>query len=314
MSIDVSIIITAYNIESYIARAIHSALEQRGVSVEVIFVDDCSTDKTFSVASAIQDPRLTCLRLPVNSGPGGARNAGFEKAAGKWIAVLDGDDAYEPERLANCLSTANRTGADVVVDNLRVIREQDGAQFPMFPSDFLRKTTLGLADFIAGNTAFFGSYSLGYLKPVFAADFLRGHGIAYDPGIRIGEDYLILCEALASGAVCAIEPSAGYLYTARAGSISYRLAPADLDRMAACDRKFLSRHTLSPVAAQAQKKRDFNIREARAFTLLVDGLKRKDPLSALTAFLSCPSAARHLSGAVMVRMHKLIPSLSGKKS
>lgn len=314
MNIDVSIIITAYNIEGYIERAIRSALGQQGVSIEVILVDDCSTDRSFSIASAIQDARLTCLRLERNSGPSKARNTGFARASGTWIAVLDGDDTYDPHRLAHCLDCARRARADVVVDNLTVLRESDGARFTMFePQDFAKKKILGLADFIAANASFFGSYTLGYLKPVFSAEFLRQKNIAYDPEIHIGEDYMILSEALASGAVCAVEPTAGYIYTARVGSISHRLTSADLDRMAACDRKLLSRHTLPPDAARAQRKRDFNIREARAFTQLVESLKQKDLIGTVKALMSCPTAARHLSGAVMVRVNKLIPRKSGTK-
>lgn len=315
MTTDVSVIIAAYNIENYIERAIRSALDQQDVSVEVIVIDDCSTDKTFAVASSIKDERLTCLRLPQNGGPSIARNKGFAKASGTWIAVLDGDDAYAPHRLADCLKRAAETRADIVADNLYVIREADGERFTMFrPNDLPASGILNLADFIRGNTSFFGSYSLGYLKPVFKADFLRQAKIAYDPEIHIGEDYMLMCEALAQKAVCAIAPSAGYLYTARTGSISHRLAPQDLDRMAACDRKFMSRYTLSPEARLAQKERDFKIREAYAFTKLVDHIKHRRIAETLLTIISCPSAVRHLSGAIKVRINRIIPAKAGVKS
>jgi succinoglycan biosynthesis protein ExoO len=307
VTVDVSIIITAYNVERYIARAIQSALDQAGPSIEVILVDDCSTDGTWSIVSTISDPRLKAFRLPGNGGPSVARNAGIAQASGSWIAVLDGDDIFEQGRLARCLERARAEKADIVVDNLTVVRETGGAMFPMFPpSQFSRTATLDLAGFITGNQSFMGGYALGYLKPVFSAEFLRQHKLSYDPDIRIGEDYLIMAEALADGAVCAVEPTAGYLYTVRAGSISHRLTPDDVLRISACDKKFLARHVLNPVARKAQKRREFNIKEVYAFTLLVDAIKQKNIKGAINALSQCPTAARHLWLPLKVRIGRMV--------
>ena len=306
MTIDVSVIITAYNVERYIARAIHSALNQAGPTVEVIVVDDCSTDGTWSVIAAISDARLKRFQLPKNGGPSAARNAGIAQATGAWIAVLDGDDTLEAGRLARCLARAASLKADIVVDNLLVVREDGGATEPMFPpARFSRAPTLDLAAFIAGNQSFMSGHGLGYLKPVFSAAFLQRHKLSYDPDIRIGEDYLIMAEALAYGAVCAVEPTAGYLYTVRAGSISHRLTPDDVLRISTCDKKFLSRHTLSPVAMKAQRRREFSLKEAYAFSLLVDAIKKRRPGKIFKAVSQCPTAVRHLWLPLKTRLERL---------
>ena len=96
---DISVILTAYNVERYVGRALRSALGQRGITLEVIVVDDCSTDDTWAVICRNTDPRVKRLRLDSNGGPGRARNAGITAATGTWIAILDGDDAFAPERL-----------------------------------------------------------------------------------------------------------------------------------------------------------------------------------------------------------------------
>ena len=306
MTVDVSVIITAYNVERYITRAIHSALNQAGPTVEVIVVDDCSTDGTWSVISAISDARLKNFKLPKNGGPSVARNEGIAKATGTWIAVLDGDDAFEPERLARCLSRAAALKADIVVDNLQIVRENGGPAEPMFPPvRFSSTQTLDLTAFIAGNQSFMAGHGLGYLKPVFLAEFLRRHKLSYDPDIRIGEDYLIMAEALASGAVCAVEPTAGYLYTIRAGSISHRLTPEDVLRISTCDKKFLSRHTLNPAAMKAQRRREHSLRETYAFSLLVEAIKQKSPGKIFRAVSQCPTAVRHLWLPVKARIERL---------
>lgn len=301
MKLDVSVIVAAYNVGRYLEQAVRSALEQQDVTVEVIVVDDASTDNTWQVLETLKNERLITMRLPQNGGPGVARNAAIAKASGTWIAVLDGDDALEPNRLKHCLIRAESTGADIVVDNLTVRRETDGACFPMFPK---LPVKMDLAAFIRGNTHFLGGYSLGYLKPLFSAAFLKAHRLAYEPGITIGEDYLLLAEALASGAQCMVAPSAGYLYNARAGSTSHRLTLADIDRMASADALFLSRHRLSSDAAAAQKKRTARLNMTRTFILMIDALKQRNAATAFKAAAKHPAALWYLWMPAWARLKK----------
>jgi succinoglycan biosynthesis protein ExoO len=307
--IDVSVIVAAHNIEHYVERAVYSALNQRDVNVEVIVVDDGSDDNTWSLLCGIQDARLKRIRLSQNSGPSIARNAAIAEAAGKWIAILDGDDAYMPDRLAICLRRAREINAEIVVDNPVVQREADGKKFLMFSkSRFLRYDMLTLADFIAGNRFFFGSsYTLGYLKPVFLMDFLRRKNLCYDPDIRIGEDYLLLAEALANGARCAIERSTGYVYTERIGSLSHRLSLDGIKRMMWSNARFTARYPLDPYTAKMQAQREAGLKEIYRFTLLVEAIKQKDLLQALKIALLYPAASRHLWRPLWVRVNRLLP-------
>ena len=71
--------------------------------------------------------------LPANRGPGGARNAGLDLARGRWIAVLDSDDAVFPERIAAMIARAEKAGAEIAVDNLQVVREDGVVEDAMFP-------------------------------------------------------------------------------------------------------------------------------------------------------------------------------------
>lgn len=302
----VSIIITTYNVENYIERTVQSALAQQDADIEVIIVDDCSTDKTWQIISSIKDSRVKAIQQATNSGPSAARNTAIAAATGTWIAVLDGDDTYAPDRIVKCLKRAAVVNADIVVDNLTIRREADGATYKMFNDEYFAGFhVLTLADFIRGNTSFMGGISLGYLKPIFSASFLKEHALSYDPDIRIGEDYLLLAMALASGAVCAVEQSAGYYYTVRANSISHRLAPKDMERIAACDHKFLSRYSLDEAAAKAQKLRAFRTREAYAFTRLVEALKNGNVGAAVKAILYAPTSLRYLWLPIRVRLQKL---------
>lgn len=311
----VSVVIAAYNVENYIRRAIESVLSQDGIDLEVIVVDDCSKDQTVAVISALNDPRIRIIRQPQNGGPSVARNTGFAAASGQWIAVLDGDDAFAPGRLQTCLNAARATHADIVVDNLTNVYEDGRPSTRMFPVQMFNNIqTLTLARFIAGNQSFFGGTALGYLKPFFSAEFLRRHQLSYDPEIRIGEDYLILASALVCGAKCTVEHSAGYLYTVRAGSISHRLTPADVLRIQAQDQKFLSRYKLDADATRAQASRTRHIRDAYAFTLLVEAIKQKNIKGVISAIWISPLALRYLWLPIQSRLNRFYDKLMGKTS
>ena len=79
-AIDVSIVIAAWNAQDFILTAINSALAQKGVSVEVLVVDDASSDSTCAVVESVKDLRVKLLRSEKNGGPGAARNIGFAAA------------------------------------------------------------------------------------------------------------------------------------------------------------------------------------------------------------------------------------------
>ena len=97
----VSIIIPAFNAAPVIGDAIRSAQAQSEAHVEMVVVDDASTDDTAVVVEglAARDARVRLLRMERNGGPGVARNAGLDAARGEWIALLDADDRYHPQRL-----------------------------------------------------------------------------------------------------------------------------------------------------------------------------------------------------------------------
>jgi glycosyltransferase involved in cell wall biosynthesis len=100
----VSVIIPAYNADQFVGDAIKSVLTQSHENLELIVVDDGSTDRTAEIAEAFDDPRLHVLRER-NSGPAGARNHGLALARGDVIAFLDADDYWLPEKLERQLRT-----------------------------------------------------------------------------------------------------------------------------------------------------------------------------------------------------------------
>lgn len=97
----VSVITPSYNSEKFIAETIQSVQNQTYSNWEMIIVDDCSTDNTTTIISSFSesDKRIKLLRLNTNSGTGIARNTALNAATGKYIAFLDSDDLWKPEKL-----------------------------------------------------------------------------------------------------------------------------------------------------------------------------------------------------------------------
>lgn len=111
-----SVIIPAYNCEKYLTETVRSVLRQTYEQFEIILVDDCSTDGTLAIAKELegQDARIRVYRNPANAGVSKTRNFGVSKARGKWVAFLDSDDLWEPQKLEHHMKLA-REHADCVL-------------------------------------------------------------------------------------------------------------------------------------------------------------------------------------------------------
>ena len=126
---DVSIVVPTRNRPRLLKLALLTAIRQRGVNVEVIVVDDASTDDAAAaVVSDLVGSAVRLLRQPAPSGVSAARNRGISEATGEWIAFLDDDDLWAPEKLIKQLDAVTAAGrtwvyaGDVNVDgSLRVL-------------------------------------------------------------------------------------------------------------------------------------------------------------------------------------------------
>jgi glycosyltransferase involved in cell wall biosynthesis len=105
----VSVVIPTHDRSGLLALALRSALSQLDVELEVIVVDDGSTDDTSGVVAGFGDPRIRLIRHDVPQGVSAARNRGIAEARGAWIAFLDDDDLWAPEKLASQLQAARST-------------------------------------------------------------------------------------------------------------------------------------------------------------------------------------------------------------
>jgi glycosyltransferase involved in cell wall biosynthesis len=104
----ISAIITCYNSQATIARALESVLSQTLPEIEIVVVDDASTDATSEIVQSFPDRRIRLIRNERNRGIGGAKNVGVAASQGEFIAFLDSDDAWVRHKLATQLGALKR--------------------------------------------------------------------------------------------------------------------------------------------------------------------------------------------------------------
>jgi len=216
---DVSVIIAAYNAEDFLHFAIESVRRQAapGRRVEIITVDDASPDNTARVAAdlcATHDD-LQVVRLEQNGGPSAARNAGLDVARGEWIAVLDADDAFEPDHLDTLLSVGERAGADIVLGNICFYDLETGTRFNSGLSLPRRQPVWSASDYVRRAQPLTVRVDWGLLKPIFRRSFMEEREIRYPLYSRHGEDFLLILDALRKRAKLIVSAAPTYRYTIR---------------------------------------------------------------------------------------------------
>lgn len=146
----VSVIMPAYNAEKYIEQAIRSVQKQTVRSWELIVVDDRSTDKTAEQIRrlAAEDMRIIPVYSETNHGAAESRNIALRQCRGEFVALLDADDVWHPQKLERELERARKTDADLVYSSYAMIDEQGTRCF----SDFIVEESTDLQSMLNCNT------------------------------------------------------------------------------------------------------------------------------------------------------------------
>lgn len=185
----ISIIIPVYNAEQFIVKCLDSCFIQGGYDIEVLAVDDGSTDSSGNILEqyALKEPRLKVFHQ-CNSGVVTARNVGIAHANGEWMMFVDSDDYITDDAIEIFLKTAEETGAEIVVGDIYNVRKNKLIE---------RKNLLSYGSSKSGIACALLSYDLHFSLSgkIFKSYLLRE--IKTDADLKIGEDaYLViqLCE------------------------------------------------------------------------------------------------------------------------
>lgn len=228
----ISVVIPAWNAHAFIGRAVASLSTGQETEqlrlIEIIVVDDCSTDDTLAVLADLQarHPKLKVLQNPRNLGPGGTRNSGIKAATGDWIAILDADDAYNSNRLPRLVTAAIENKLDIIAD-LPVLFDlaADQAAPKQLPASG-RLQHLVLADLLRPDPE--TGLDLGLLKPVFRRTLATEGLWHYPEAIRHGEDFALYYQLVEKGLVFGLLHEAHYIFSTRIGAISGSYSPGSV--------------------------------------------------------------------------------------
>lgn len=317
--VEVSVIIPAYNTEQYIHKAIASVLAQTLTNIEVIVVDDCSTDNTVEVVQSFTDPRVKLLLNPKNLGAGGARNRALEAATGKWVAVLDSDDWYAPERLERLAKIGEEKNADFIADDLYLTEDGDSSPWGTMISEsgnlISSITQIEAADFVGSDIEGKEGLRLGFSKPLFKRDFLVANNIHYDETIKVTQDFWLDMQCFLHGAKFFLVPETYYFYRSRPGSLVFSNKIRRLEDECRAIDNFLQhkqylKHNPQVLTALLIKKDESQ--KWLDYYRVVEPLKEGKFLIGLTAMMSTPTFFPHFLAQTPKIMERRWKSWFGK--
>jgi CDP-glycerol glycerophosphotransferase len=203
------VVIIAYNDVDNLATAVGSVLNQTLRNLEVVIVDDASSDGTGEIADrlAAEHDRVRAIHLPENSGGcSRPRNVGLDDATAPYVMFLDSDDVYERHACKNLLLEAERTGADVVAGQcIRIILDRDKVQ-PWFTQLYAERATFaGVRD---NPELFFDPLST---NKIYRRAFLDEASIRFPEGVHY-EDSLFTTKVYCRAGTIAVIPNVVYYW------------------------------------------------------------------------------------------------------
>ena len=203
----ISVIIPVYNVEQYLSRCLESVCGQTLKDIEIICINDCSTDNSLKILEQYKekDNRIKIIELDKNCGVAGARNTGMKMTGGKYFAFVDADDYIEAEFLEKLYKKAERSNADVAYGQLVEI-DCNNKIFVRTEADLLASI---------GNKLY---ASTDFKPAIYSSDLILSNNIKFPEGVILCEDMLFLGKVIVAAKKVVSAKDAKYFYIRRPDS------------------------------------------------------------------------------------------------
>lgn len=180
--IKISIIVPVYNTEKYLRRCLDSLARQSLKDIEIICVNDCSTDRSENIIQeyVTQDPRIKYISLPSNMGAAVARNRGMEKASGEYLGFVDSDDYVDWSYYEKLYVAAADSGAEISKALMRIYSSDGSIQ--IVDNEAVKESKFNFLAF--------------YTTAIYRKDFLLANNIAFPENTLWGEDLVFSNKAV----------------------------------------------------------------------------------------------------------------------
>lgn len=215
---DISVIIPVYNTEKYLPACVESVLRQEHVTLEIILIDDGSTDSSAKICDtyAQEHDNIKVIHIQ-NSGPATAKNEGLKIAQGRYIALTDSDDKMEPMMLHKMVTAGYEYNADIICCNYKQIDENGNvSHLNSTNKHYILNHEEGLIHFFSKDKI----YSQCWTK-IYKRQMLIDHHIENDPGLRTDEDFIFNIRAFVNAQKTVIVDEPLYEYTHRENSLAH---------------------------------------------------------------------------------------------
>lgn len=216
--VNISVLVPVYNVEPYLARCLESICAQTLREIEVICVDDASTDGSLSILQefAERDPRVNVVQAPRNGGLSRTRNLAMSHAKGEYLMLVDSDDWLETDLLEDMYGRAKALDADKLVCGFRYYYESDPEREDQFmPEDFAAPEK----GWIPCNPETIGKIHHGAGGMMIRRSLVEKYGIRFPEGVTCEDLYFHYAVFPRCRRACVVSRAA-YVYRKRAGSIT----------------------------------------------------------------------------------------------
>lgn len=223
---DVSVIIPVYNTEKYLAACINSVLQQTNVSLEIILIDDGSTDSSGKICEeyACKYPYIHTIHIE-NSGPATAKNVGLKFAKGDYVSFTDSDDKIEPSMFNEMISAGKKYNSEIICCNFKeadahgVISHTDCSG-----NIYVFEKVEALRRLLSKDLIYTGS-----VTKIFRRELLTQNNITHNDGLKTDEDFIMNIKAFAKCNHCVVVDKCFYIINYRENSLSHSYFKENID-------------------------------------------------------------------------------------
>lgn len=210
----ISVVVPVYNVAPYLARCLDSLVAQTLSDIEIICIDDKSTDNSLEILHEYENkyPQIHVIALDKNSGVATARNAGIDAARGEYLGFVDSDDYVDTDFYEKLYATAKKENADMVRGNVKITK-LDGVTFT--DSNEIK------------NIERYGKWYFAWQwwTAIYRANMIKRHELHFPVDVISGQDTVFLTECLRHANTLLTRSDVFYYYIRREGSLDEQIMP-----------------------------------------------------------------------------------------
>ncbi len=223
---DVSVIIPVYNTENYLSACIDSVLCQEHVTLEIILVDDGSTDSSGKICEEYAS-QYSCIHTVhiENSGPATAKNVGLKLAKGDYVSFTDSDDELEPTMFYEMIGAGKINNSEIICCNFKETNAQGNINHTVCSGKtYVFDKAEALRRILSKDLIYTGS-----VTKIFKRELLTQNNLTHNDGLKTDEDFIMNIKAFTKCSHCVVVDKCFYIIKFRENSLSHSYFKEDID-------------------------------------------------------------------------------------